>query len=62
VTNQNDQDAQNRDKNEMRFMWIGSAAVIILILALMGYNMWAHPNAGSEPSELSSQSRSEQSK
>jgi hypothetical protein len=56
------QDDQNREKNEMRMMWIGSAAVVILILALMGYNMWAHPNAGSTPSEVSSQSRSEPAK
>ena len=54
MTNQDD---KNRDKGEMRIMWIGSAAVVVIILALMGYNMWAHPNAGVDPAEPSSQSR-----
>jgi hypothetical protein len=27
------------EKNEMRMMWIGSAAIVLLILAAMGFNM-----------------------
>lgn len=58
MTNQDEQDGAQREKSEMRIMWIGTAVMVGLILALMGYNMWAHPNAGNEPTELSSQSRS----
>jgi hypothetical protein len=27
------------EKNEMRWMWIGSAAIVLLLLAAMGVNM-----------------------
>jgi len=57
MTDHDDQEAQQREKGEMRMMWIGTAAMVAVILALMGYNMWAHPNAGADPTELSSQSR-----
>jgi hypothetical protein len=37
------------EKNEMRVMWIGSAAIVLLILAAMGFNMLIthDTNAGS---------------
>jgi hypothetical protein len=28
-----------KEKGEMRIMWIGSAAIVLLILAAMGFNM-----------------------
>jgi hypothetical protein len=34
----NPEDA-NKEKNEMRIMWIGSAAIVLLILVAMGINM-----------------------
>ena len=57
MTNQDD---QNQDKNEMRMMWIGSGAIVLLLLGLMGYSMLFHPNMGTDSkdsTELSSQSR-----
>jgi hypothetical protein len=45
----------NTEKNEMRVMWIGSAAIVLLILAAMGANMLiAHSTSTS--TETSSQS------
>ena len=29
----------DQEKSEMRIMWIGSAAIVLLILAAMGFNM-----------------------
>jgi flagellar basal body-associated protein FliL len=57
MTNQDD---QNQDKSEMRMMWIGSGAIVLLLLGLMGYSMLFHPNMGNDSTnstELSSQSR-----
>jgi hypothetical protein len=28
-----------KEKGEMRIMWIGSAAIVLLILAALGFNM-----------------------
>jgi hypothetical protein len=40
------------DKNEMRMMWIGSAAILFLILAAMGINMLiAHDTNGGSSTE-----------
>ena len=45
-----------KQHNEMRAMWIFSAAVVLLILGMMGANVLFHKDSGS--SEISSQSRS----
>jgi hypothetical protein len=58
MTDSEQQDAETHEKSEMRMMWIGTVTIVALIVALMGYNMWAHPDAGNNSSELSSQSRS----
>jgi hypothetical protein len=34
-----DQDDPDTEKNDMRMMWIGSAAIVLLILGAMGINM-----------------------
>jgi hypothetical protein len=51
-----DKNDPNTEKSEMRVMWIGSVAIVLLILAAMGINMLiAHDtNAGS--AETSNQS------
>jgi hypothetical protein len=36
MTNQND---PNNEKSEMRVMWIGSIAIVLLLLGAMGINM-----------------------
>ena len=53
MTNQDD---ENREKGEMRYMWIGTGAIVLFILGLMGYNMMFNHDA-STSTELSSQSR-----
>ena len=54
-TNQVDQSAD--DSKEMRLMWIGSGVIVLLILALMGYNMMYNGNMPPDATEMSSQSR-----
>jgi hypothetical protein len=44
------------DKNEMRVMWIGSAAIVLLILVAMGINMLIAHNTGAGSVETGSQS------
>jgi flagellar basal body-associated protein FliL len=48
----NPEDA-NKEKNEMRIMWIGSAAIVLLILVAMGINMMmthdTRPGSSTEP-------------
>jgi hypothetical protein len=44
--------------NEMRVMWIFSAAVVLLILGMMGANVLFHKGSSGESTEISSQSRS----
>ena len=44
------------DKNEMRVMWIGSAAIVLLILVAMGINMLVAHNTGAGSVEIGSQS------
>jgi hypothetical protein len=44
----------NTEKTEMRVMWIGSAAIVLLILAAMGANMLISHNTSTR--ETSSQS------
>jgi hypothetical protein len=46
------------EKNDVRLMWIGSAAIVLLILAAMGFNMLIthDTNAGSSTETTSSQS------
>jgi hypothetical protein len=39
-----DPDKRNAEKSEMRVMWIMSAVVVLIILALMGFNMLTHPD------------------
>lgn len=47
----------NREKREMRAMWIFSAGIVLLILAIMGGNMLLHHDRSSDSTEMSSQSR-----
>jgi hypothetical protein len=42
------------EKNEMRVMWIGSAALVLLILAAMGINMLIAHGGGSSTETTSS--------
>ncbi len=53
MTNQND---PNTEKNEMRVMWIGSAAIVLLILAAMGINMLIAHGTSTDATPTSSQS------
>jgi hypothetical protein len=53
MTNQND---PNTEKNEMRVMWIASAAIALLILAAMGINVLIHHDTNASIIEPSSQS------
>jgi flagellar basal body-associated protein FliL len=46
----------NTEKNEMRVMWIGSAAIVLLLLAAMGINMLISHNTSTGSTETSSQS------
>jgi hypothetical protein len=42
------------EKNEMRVMWIGSAVIVLLILAAMGVNMLITHGGGSATQTTSS--------
>jgi hypothetical protein len=53
MTNQND---PNTEKSEMRWMWIGSAAIVLLILGAMGINMLISRDTSTGSTETSSQS------
>jgi flagellar basal body-associated protein FliL len=46
----------NTEKNEMRVMWIGSAAIVLLILGAMGINMLLSHNTSAASTETSRQS------
>jgi hypothetical protein len=46
----------NSEKNEMRVMWIGSAAIVLLLLAAMGINMLMTHNTSTGSTDTSSQS------
>jgi hypothetical protein len=46
----------NTEKNEMRVMWIGSAAIVLLILAAMGINMLIAHGTSTGSAQTSSQS------
>jgi hypothetical protein len=52
-----EQDDQERDKREMRIMWIFSAVIVLMILGGMGANMLFHHDTSSDTLDLSSQSR-----
>ena len=39
-----DQNGRNDEKSEMRAMWIMTAAIVLIILGLMGWNMLTHPD------------------
>ena len=54
MSNQDDEDAQNR--REMRIMWSFTAGVVLLILGMMGANILFHHPADTS-TEISSQSR-----
>jgi hypothetical protein len=47
---------QNDDKNEMRVMWIASAAIALLILGAMGINMLVHHETGAATPDTSQSS------
>ena len=49
-------DDPNTKKNEMRMMWIGTAAIVLLILEAMGINMLVNHNTSAGSTETSSQS------
>jgi hypothetical protein len=53
MTNQPD---PNTEKSEMRIMWIGSAAIVILLLGAMGINMLMTHNTSAGSAETRSQS------
>jgi flagellar basal body-associated protein FliL len=53
MANQND---PNTEKSEMRLMWIGTAAIVLLILAAMGINMLITHDTNAGSAETSSQS------
>jgi hypothetical protein len=46
----------NTEKNEMRVMWIGTAAIVLLLLGAMGINMLISHNTSTGSTEPSSQS------
>jgi hypothetical protein len=46
----------NTEKNEMRVMWISSAAIVLLILAAMGINMLIAHSTSTGSTETISQS------
>jgi hypothetical protein len=52
MTNQND---PNTEKSEMRVMWIGTAAIVLLILAAMGINMLITHDTSTGSTETNSQ-------
>jgi len=52
-----EQDDLERDKREMRMMWIFSAVIVLIIVGGMGANVLFHQDTSNAPSELSSQSR-----
>ena len=54
MSNQDDEDAQNR--HEVRIMWGFTAGVVLLILGMMGANILFHHPADTS-TEISSQSR-----
>jgi hypothetical protein len=45
----------NTEKNEMRVMWIASAAIVLLILAAMGINMLITHGTSATSTETSNQ-------
>ena len=45
----------NTEKNEMRVMWIGSVAIVLLILAAMGINMLITRDTNAGSAETSNQ-------
>ena len=53
MTNHSD---ENRQKNELRLMWMGTAAMVLLILVVLGVNNIRH-SAATADTEMSSQSR-----
>jgi hypothetical protein len=46
----------NAEKNEMRLMWIGTAAIVLLLLGAMGINMLITHNTGHGSAETANQS------
>jgi hypothetical protein len=56
MSDENENDV-NRHKNEMRAMWIFSAAVVLLIVGMMGANVLFRGDPGTGSPEISSQSR-----
>ena len=53
----NDKNESNAEKSGTRMMWIATAAIIVLIVGMMGANVLFHKDTGSDPKEISSQSR-----
>ena len=47
----------DREKREMRAMWIFSVGMVLLILGIMGVNMLLHHESTSDSTEMSSQTR-----
>jgi hypothetical protein len=45
----------NKEKSEMRIMWIASAAIVLLILVAMGFNMMiTHDTSAGSSAETTS--------
>jgi flagellar basal body-associated protein FliL len=51
-----DQKDPNTEKSEMRVMWIGSVAIVLLLLAAMGINMLITHDTSASSTESSNQS------
>lgn len=59
MTQNDDQEAEARDRREQRAMWIFSGVIVLVILGAMGAHMiWGqNTSSGSTATDLSSQSR-----
>ncbi len=42
---------EEKERGEMRIMWIGTAAIVLLLLAAMGFNMLITHNTNTGSSE-----------
>ncbi len=52
-----DENESSAEKRGTRIMWIGTGAIILLIVGMMGANMFFHKDPSSGSKEMSSQSR-----
>ena len=52
-----DENESNSEKRGTRMMWIATAAIILLIVGMMGANVLFNKDTGSGSKDMSSQSR-----